>query len=418
MKTTISQDRKTRGALIRLASTLEKGSPERRRLIQAFVSGKYDEKTLEKTLENAGRLSGVDPSIAEFLVETGLRDGDVGDDKIPMGKANVSAGKLKPSQTTMTLDKTLGMAVAMLLDNMPTGGDLGAIISKDNHILDGHHRWSASIAAGGPGISVGGYKADLLGKDLLKVLNVVTKGRFKGRNGNPGKGDIKKYTPANVKKALEKGLKDGLPGKFPISPADVAKALEKLGGTAEKGIEQMAANLGKMSKAVPGWAPARKDMPVIDADEISGVSKILNKGDVNWNKPLALSEGRKGALIRLAAVLPKGSPERRVILAGLKSSRTRKIAHVYVASRSKTAASMAKHIRALQRMFPKSMVQTTEEGGWGSGGIWTAFGEEGVSNYQRAGWPDEHHPKLAAYMDKHGLFGEWNDPGTLMIYHR
>ena len=93
-------------------------------------------------------------------------------------------------------------------------------------------------------------------------------------------------------------------------------------------------------------------------------------------------------------------------------------AHVYVASRSKTAASMAKHIRALQRMFPKSMVQTTEEGGWGSGGIWTSFGEEGVSNYQRAGWPDEHHPKLAAYMDKHGLFGEWNDPGTLMIYHR
>lgn len=307
---------KTRGAVIRLASSLEKGSPERRQLIRAVIAApKYNEKDLEKTLDNAGRLSGVDPSIAAYLVETGLKDGDERDDKIPMGKANVSAGKLKPSQTTMTLDKTLGMAVAMLLGNMPTGGDLGAIISKDNHILDGHHRWSASIAAGGPGISVGGYKADLLGKDLLKVLNVVTKGRFKGRNGNPGKGDIKKYTPANVKKALEKGLKDGLPGKFPISPADVAKALEKLGGTAEKGIEQMAANLGKMSKAVPGWAPARKDMPVIDADEISGVSKILNKGDVNWNKPLEVSE-RKGALIRLAATMTKGDPMRRAILAG------------------------------------------------------------------------------------------------------
>ena len=124
-----------------------------------------------------------------------------------------------------------------------------------------------------------------------------------------------------------------------------------------------------------------------------------------------LTASDRKALIRLASSLEKGSSERRAILAGLD-----RVDRSKVAKKSKTAASMAKHIQALQRMFPKSMVESTEAGGWGSGGIWTSFGEEGISNYQRAGWPDEHDAKLTAYMDKHGLYGEWNDPGTLMIY--
>jgi hypothetical protein len=83
----------------------------------------------------------------------------------------------------------------------------------------------------------------------------------------------------------------------------------------------------------------------------------------------------------------------------------------------KTAASMTKHIRALRRMFPKaSKIDTTESGGWNRGGIWTSFGEEGIADYYRSGYPDEFHPKLQKYMDKHGLFGEWQDAGTLMIY--
>lgn len=90
-----------------------------------------------------------------------------------------------------------------------------------------------------------------------------------------------------------------------------------------------------------------------------------------------------------------------------------------VASRhmAKTAASMARHIRALQKMFPKSArIDTTEAFGSGQGGIWTSFGEEGIANYYRAGYPNEFDPKLQKYMDKHGLYGEWHDAGTLMIY--
>ena len=75
-----------------------------------------------------------------------------------------------------------------------------------------------------------------------------------------------------------------------------------------------------------------------------------------------------------------------------------------------------KHIAALQKLFPNSTIRSGEEWNGDPGFIWTGFGEDGTSNYHRAGWPDEHSSKLQKYMDKNGLYGEWNDPGTLMIY--
>ena len=76
---------------------------------------------------------------------------------------------------------------------------------------------------------------------------------------------------------------------------------------------------------------------------------------------------------------------------------------------------MKQHINALSKLFPDSTVQCASEYD-GRSGIWTSFGEDGTSNYERAGWPEEHDPKLQAYMAKHGLWAEWEDPGTLFIY--
>lgn len=311
MSRTLTANEKS--ALVKLASALPAGSSERKRVLG--LAKQADINVTQKDIDKAKTLSGVDPQIAKFLSETGLGDGQKEDDKIAVSKANVAAGKLKPSQTSMVLDKSLGMALAMLLGKMPLGGDLGAIISKDNHILDGHHRWSAAILAGGPGTNVGGYKADLEGKELIKVLNIVTKGMFGRMQGNPGKGSIKEYTPENIKKTLEEFVEKGS-GQF--SADDVKKALEKLGGSVEEGIKKMSENVKKMSKAVPGWAPDRKEMPVIEPNEVPEVAQALNKGEVNWNVPFA----EKKAVLRLAALLPKGSSERRVLLAGLANSKT------------------------------------------------------------------------------------------------
>lgn len=300
-----------RNRLIRLASTLSKGSSVRRSILRMAREMEVTEKDIDK----AKTLSGVDPALAKFIVETGLKDGDTSDDKIQMSKATESAGKLNPSQTTMQLSKTLGMAISMLLGKMPLGGDLGAIISADNHILDGHHRWSAAIAAGGPGITVGGYKAKLKGDDLLKVLNIITKGMFGRNKGNPGSGNIKAYTPANAEKMLREMSEKGT--KF-LSAEQVQEGLTRLGGSVDEGIAKMSENIGKVSKKVPSWAPARSDMPVINEKDLPATSQALNSGIVNWNNPLKLQE--RQAMTRLASTLPKGSSERRTLLAMLKSA--------------------------------------------------------------------------------------------------
>ena len=312
MSRTLTANEKS--ALVKLAASLPEGSPERKRVLG--LAKRADVNVTQKDIDKAKTLSGVDPQIAKFLAETGLGDGQKEDDKIKVSKANVAAGKLKPSQTSMVLDKSLGMALAMLLGKMPLGGDLGAIISKDNHILDGHHRWSAAILAGGPGTNVGGYKADLEGKELIKVLNIATKGMFGRMQGNPGKGSIKEYTPENITKTLEEFVEKGS-GQF--SADDVKKALEKLGGSVEGGIKKMSDNVKKMSKAVPSWAPDRKEMPVIEPNEVPEVAQALNQGKINWNIPFA----QKEAVLRLASLLPKGSSERRVLLAGLSKTSSR-----------------------------------------------------------------------------------------------
>ena len=80
-------------------------------------------------------MSGVDPEIAKLMVQSGDAT-----NKILVTKVSLPVTELKPSQSTMVLDKALGIALNMLSSGK-VGGDLGAIISKDNHILDGHHRW-------------------------------------------------------------------------------------------------------------------------------------------------------------------------------------------------------------------------------------------------------------------------------------
>ena len=276
------------------------------------------ESDTKKQMDQAGQLGAVDPTVAKLIVQSGKLDGDAGDDKVQTSKASPAASSLSPSQTTMVLDKSIGMAIGMLASGK-IGGDLGAMISSDGHILDGHHRWSATILASGKAGHVGGTMVNLPGKELLKVLNVISKGQFGVRNGNPGKGSISQYTPANVQQALETAVEKGIPGEFPIPPEKVKSVLEQNFGSVENGIKTMSNNVKLMKKNVPGWAPDRKDMPVIAPEQVSEAASILNSGIVDWNSPhkeasKKLLANNKSALIRLASSLPVGSSERKSIL--------------------------------------------------------------------------------------------------------
>jgi hypothetical protein len=270
----------------------------------------------QQQLDQAGTLSGVDPSIAHLMCTSG--DGSA--DKISVSKASVAAAALKPSQTTMVLEKAIGMAIGMLANNK-IGGSLGALISADNYIMDGHHRWAAAIIAGGKSAKVEGYRADLDGKELLKVLNILTVCKFKVRSGKPGKGSLAVFTPQNVANLLEEYSNNGVQGDFPIPLQKVQEVFIDKFGSVENAIETMASNVKYMNKSVPGWAPDRKEMPVIDPDKghVDQAVKFLNNGELNWKQAaFRVTASQRNALIRLASNMPVGSAERRAILSVVK----------------------------------------------------------------------------------------------------
>jgi len=79
-------------------------------------------------------------------------DGKAEDDNAAVQQpANVAAGDAIPTQSNILLPKALGMAVGGV-----SGGDLGAYFSTKGEILDGHHRWAATML-NDPGASLGGF---------------------------------------------------------------------------------------------------------------------------------------------------------------------------------------------------------------------------------------------------------------------
>jgi hypothetical protein len=292
-----------RSGLIRLAYE----NPSLRSRLLPLLANRVAKSEFEDQFDKANKLDAVDPALARLIVDSGLDDGtSPTDDKISVSKATWSAAALKPSQTSIVLGKVVGMAIFMLISNK-IGGDLGAIVSSDNYIMDGHHRWAATILASGKSGKVGGYRANLKGPDLLRVLNILTKGAFGVGGGKPGKGAISELTPPNVRGFLTDALERGIGGEHPISADKIREALEKHFGSAEEGVDTMSENADLINTSTPGWAPDRKQMPVIEPEQVPEAAKMMNEGVIDWNAPYKQASLRSG-LIRLAHSRPALRP--------------------------------------------------------------------------------------------------------------
>jgi hypothetical protein len=99
---------------------------------------------------------------------------DMVSDKAKITKGTISAGKLKKSQKELHQDKVEGIAARF------TSPDKfkPLIISKDNHIVDGHHRWGAAIYKWGKDVKIPIIRINLpimkaiaLYKDVADSLN-------------------------------------------------------------------------------------------------------------------------------------------------------------------------------------------------------------------------------------------------------
>jgi RimK family alpha-L-glutamate ligase len=215
------------------------------------------------------------PMKSVFLVK-GELDGDKTDDRIRTRKSRFPASILKPSQSEVFLGKSLGMAIGGV-----AGGDLGAVISSDNHILDGHHRWAATMFSD-PRKAVIGTMVNLTIGDLVPVLRAVGDALGNARRGVPGGGDVNLFS-ATFQDVLD-AVKDGKNMDSRFYNKEKALAwLESIGG--EEELKKRFAVLQRTTP--PAGAPPRTDMPVIDDDkgQVRLVSDLLRAGKIDINPP-------------------------------------------------------------------------------------------------------------------------------------
>ena len=164
------------------------------------------------------KLSDVDPEVAKKVTTTGQKDGNPKDDVIgvdakPTGVAPVQ--KLFPSQSSMNIGKAMTFVLHMIdhpAGKMDPGGDLGAFISKDGFIMDGHHRWIATAMVD-PSKPVGGFLVQFPGEQLVAILNAMTKGRFGEMEGKPASGGFKQFKEAPIRKQLSAMVQAGISAK-------------------------------------------------------------------------------------------------------------------------------------------------------------------------------------------------------------
>ena len=252
-------------------------------------------------------LSKVDPKRAKANATTGTADGNSEDDVIDVNtNGSWPAKALKPSQTSMNLPKAawfaLGMLNGTMFDSGGPGGDIGAFVSSDNYLMDGHHRWLATAMVA-PDATLNGFAVDFPGKQLVAILNTITKGILGVNQGKTGEGNFAQFHDLDTVQGVLMALaQDKTKFKGVAGAMEPGKALEvmqaKTGKQGEEAVKAMAEFMVSNVKSVPGVSDGavltknpRSDMPVIDDSDgpVQPASKLaiqaLTKGQVNVNPP-------------------------------------------------------------------------------------------------------------------------------------
>lgn len=223
------------------------------------------------------------PAIAQSLVKSGNTDNNATDDIIKAEFTGIRPNELKPTQTTLVWDKVLSM-IQTGITKPEFLKDMQAIVSGDNAIMDGHHRWAAALVLY-PQNEVRVLKMNLpLGK-LISVLNAYTVGQLGVMQGNPSKGDTIEQAFAKLREKLGT-LKPELLAQIPDANGDPQKGLQIL-------IENLDA-IPAASKTSATNLP-REEMPVIPPDGmdkdavLQALQKAANDGMIDIKGPLSIA---------------------------------------------------------------------------------------------------------------------------------
>ena len=237
-------------------------------------------------------LSKVSPDLSKITTRVGGRDGSEEDDKIGVEPVPFTAKQVKPSQSSMDINKAVNFVIQMLHPEgkLKVGGNLGAFISKDNYIMDGHHRWIATAMAD-PSAQLEGYQVNFPGEQLVAILNAMTKGLFGVPKGKAATGGFEQFNEQGILGVLQVMAQKGSWNN--LNSQQVMEVLEGMTGMQGEGAvaaaaKKMAANLQGLTLAEPSWAPERPDMPGIDGDAaVKAARQALSTGQVDVNPPYA-----------------------------------------------------------------------------------------------------------------------------------
>lgn len=236
----------------------------------------------------------------------GLRDGNMKDDVVgAKSKNDLVANKLFPTQDDVYLAKSLAMAIGSRPPGRPgvEGGNLKAIVSYNNYILDGHHRWAATMW-NKPLAKLTGIVVALDIVDLVPILRAAGDAFGNIRRDKPSNDiPISIATIKDVLRAVKEGY-NMTNDKYTWNHDWAMQWLVDLGnGNIVKGERLLARRLANIKNhKTPNLKKSRKDMPVIDADlDRFGVEKdksknrsqeeiiarYLRKGMIDIRKPYA-----------------------------------------------------------------------------------------------------------------------------------
>lgn len=204
----------------------------------------------------------------------GKLDGNPFDDVVDTKKIPIPAKSLKPSQQEVYLGKSLDMAIRGYF-----GGDLGSMVSSDGRIIDGHHRWVATLFSD-PNMKLICTQVDLVIGDLVPVLRQAgdVLGNPRGTKPNTGDIDVFNATISDVEDCIYKG-KNMDPEKWNREAA--IKWYQEKKTTVEKALKIIKSHLP------PVGAPTREEMPKIKSHQVDYVTNTLSSGKIDIRNPYA-----------------------------------------------------------------------------------------------------------------------------------
>lgn len=301
-KSRLSESRRRRAHQRKLREGLQKALDV---LEEKADPAKFPEDKFPFKLSDAGK---VGQARATELTTSGDDDGNETDDVIPAVAGSKSCKELKPSQSSMNAEKAMCFALGAITKYPKMfpdgpGGDLGAIITSDNHIMDGHHRWIASGMVD-PNAQVGGFIVEFPARQMIAALNMVTVALTGKTTGKEASGGFERFNEEGFLAVLKDFMSQGhayfmKKGKKIIfetleSAEAVQAACDQYTGlTGEESIKATAKKMGdnvkELTLSTPEGFPERPDMPMISAKagHLAKAVELLNNGEIDLNPPYA-----------------------------------------------------------------------------------------------------------------------------------